>query len=87
MSAKVIATHVLLATALVTATMFAIDVSLGMRPAHFPAVRLISYAGVTIVGSWLLWRAVRRQGGASLDAPATRACRHQRLFDATPSGR
>jgi nickel/cobalt transporter (NicO) family protein len=72
MSAKVILTHVLSAIALVTATTFVIDASLGMRPADFPAVRLISYAGVTIMGSWLLWRAVRRRGGASLDAPATR---------------
>ena len=72
MSAKVIATHVLSAIALVTATTFLIDVSLGMRPADFPVVRLISYAGVAIVGSWLLWRAVRRREGASLDAPATR---------------
>jgi nickel/cobalt transporter (NicO) family protein len=72
MSAKVIVTHVLSAIALVTATTRVIDVSLGMRPADFPAVRLISYAGVAIMGSWLLWRAVRRHGGASLDAPATR---------------
>jgi nickel/cobalt transporter (NicO) family protein len=72
MSAKVILTHVLSAIALLTATTFVIDASLGMRPADFPAVRLISYAGVTIMGSWLLWRAVRRRGGASLDAPATR---------------
>jgi nickel/cobalt transporter (NicO) family protein len=71
MSAKVIVTHVLSAIALVSVTTFVIDVSLGMRPADFPAVRLISYAGVAVVGSWLLWRAVRRQGGASLDAPAT----------------
>jgi nickel/cobalt transporter (NicO) family protein len=72
MSAKVIVTHVLSAIALVTAMTFVIDASLGMRPADFPAVRLISYAGVAIMGSWLLWRAVRRQGGISLDAPATR---------------
>ena len=72
MSAKVIATHVLSAIALVTATTFVVDVSLGMRPADFPAVRLISYAGIAIIGSWLLWRAVRRQGGASLDAAGTR---------------
>jgi nickel/cobalt exporter len=73
MSAKVIAMHVLSAIALVTVTTFLIDASLGMRPADFPAVRLISYAGVTIVGIWLLWRAVGRQGGISLDAPATKA--------------
>ena len=72
MSAKVIATHVLSAIVLVLALTFLVDVSLGMRPADFPVVRLISYAGVTIVGSWLLWRAIRRQGGASLNAPATR---------------
>jgi nickel/cobalt transporter (NicO) family protein len=72
MSAKVIATHVLSAIALVTATTFVIDVSLGMRPADFPAVRLISYAGVTLVGSWLLWRAVRGQAVSSLDAAVTR---------------
>ena len=70
MSAKVIATHVLSAIALVTATTFVIDVSLGMRPADFPAVRLISYAGVAIVGSWLLWRALRRHEPPLLDAPA-----------------
>jgi nickel/cobalt transporter (NicO) family protein len=73
MSAKVIATHVLSAIALVTATTFVIDVGLGMRPADFPAVRLISYGGITVVGSWLFWRAVRRERGASLDAPTTRA--------------
>ena len=72
MSAKVIATHVLSAIALVTAATFVIDVSVGLRPADFPAVRLISYAGVAMVGSWLLWRALRRAGGASLAAPATR---------------
>jgi ABC-type nickel/cobalt efflux system permease component RcnA len=72
MSAKVIVTHVLSAIALVTLTTFVIDLNLGMRPADFPAVRLISYAGVTVVGGWLLWRAVRREGGASLNVPATR---------------
>ena len=71
MSAKVIATHVLSAIALVTATTFVIDVSLGMRPADFPAVRLISYAGVAIVGSWLLWRALRRHDPPLLAAPAS----------------
>jgi ABC-type nickel/cobalt efflux system permease component RcnA len=73
MSAKVIATHVLSAIALVTVTTFVIDVSLGMRPADFPVVRLVSYAGVAIVGSWLLWRALWRQGTLPVTAPATKA--------------
>jgi nickel/cobalt transporter (NicO) family protein len=73
MSVKVIATHVLSAIALVTATTFVIDVSLGMRPADFPAVRLISYAGVAIVGSWLLWRALRRHDPPLLAALASGA--------------
>jgi nickel/cobalt transporter (NicO) family protein len=71
-SAKVIATHVLSAVALVTVTTFLIDASLGMRPADFPAVRLISYAGVAIVGSWLLWRALCRHDATLVAAPATR---------------
>lgn len=70
MSVEVIATHVLSAIALLTT--FSTDVSLGMRPADFPAVRLISYAGVALVGSWLLWRAVRRRGRIPSAAPATR---------------
>lgn len=72
MSAKVTATHVLSAIALVIATTFVIDTSLGMRPADFPAVRLVSYAGVAVVGSWLLWRALRRQAATPVAAPATR---------------
>jgi nickel/cobalt transporter (NicO) family protein len=72
MSAKVIATHVLSAIALVTLTTLVFDVSLGMRPADFPTVRLISYAGVALVGAWLLWRACRRDVDSPVSAPATR---------------
>lgn len=59
MSAKVIVTHVLSAILLVLAATFLIDVSFGVRPADFPTVRLVSYAGVAVIGGWLLWRALR----------------------------
>jgi nickel/cobalt transporter (NicO) family protein len=59
MSAKVIATHVLSAIALVLAATFLIDVSFGARPADLPMIRLVSYAGITAIGGWLLWRALR----------------------------
>lgn len=66
MSAKVIATHVLSAIILVLAATFLVDVSFGARPADFPIARLVSYAGVTAVGGFLLWHALRRD-----HAPAT----------------
>ena len=50
MSAKVIATHVLSAIVLVLAATFLVDISLGARPADFPMVRLVSYAGVSAIG-------------------------------------
>lgn len=72
MSAKVIATHVLSAIVLVTATTLMVDVSLGMRPADFPVVRLISYAGIALTGGWLLWRALRRDARATVVTATTR---------------
>ncbi len=72
MSAKVIATHVLSAIVLVLASTFLIDVSFGVRPANFPAVRLVSYAGVTAIGGWLLWRAARREHALSMHDPTAR---------------
>jgi ABC-type nickel/cobalt efflux system permease component RcnA len=73
MSAKVIATHVLSAILLVLAATFLVDVSFGARPADFPMIRLVSYAGVTLVGSWLLRRALRRHDPPLLAAPASGA--------------
>jgi nickel/cobalt exporter len=60
MSAKVIATHVLSAIVVVLAATFLVDISFGARPADFPIVRLVSYTGVTAVGGFLLWHALRR---------------------------
>jgi nickel/cobalt transporter (NicO) family protein len=71
MSAKVIATHVLSAILLVLAATFLIDVSFGVRPADFPMVRLVSYAGVTVIGGWLLWRALRRERAPLTQSPAS----------------
>jgi nickel/cobalt transporter (NicO) family protein len=59
MSVKVIATHVLSAIVVVLAATFLVDLSLGARPADFPMIRLVSYAGISGVGAWLLWRALR----------------------------
>jgi nickel/cobalt exporter len=73
MSAKVIATHVLSAIVLVLAATFLINMSFGAKPADFPAVRLVSYAGVTAIGGWLLWRAVRRDHATAIHEPTTRA--------------
>ena len=70
MSAKVIATHVLSAILLVLGATFLIDVSFGARPADFPTVRLVSYSGVTVAGSWLLWRALRRHPAPALHGGA-----------------
>jgi nickel/cobalt transporter (NicO) family protein len=71
MSAKVIATHVLSAIVLVLAATFLVDVSFGARPADFPMIRLVSYAGVTAVGGWLLWRALRREPEPLTQSPAS----------------
>jgi ABC-type nickel/cobalt efflux system permease component RcnA len=70
MSAKVIATHVLSAIVLVLAATFLVDVSFGVRPADFPMIRLVSYAGVTAIGGWLLWRASRTDHGPLTQSPA-----------------
>jgi ABC-type nickel/cobalt efflux system permease component RcnA len=72
MSAKVIATHVLSAIVLVLAATFLVDVSFGARPADFPMVRLVSYVGVTAVGSWFLWRALRRDHAPAMQRPTAR---------------
>jgi nickel/cobalt transporter (NicO) family protein len=71
MSAKVIATHVLSAIVLVLAATFLVDVSLGARPADFPMVRLVSYAGVTVIGGWLLWRALCKERAPLMQSPAS----------------
>jgi nickel/cobalt exporter len=71
MSAKVIATHVLSAIVLVLAATFLVDVSFGARPADFPMVRLVSYAGVTVMGGWLLWRALRKERAPLTQSPAS----------------
>jgi len=71
MSAKVMATHVLSAILLVLAATFLVDVSLGARPAEFPMVRLVSYAGVIMIGGWLLWRALRKERAPLMQSPAS----------------
>jgi nickel/cobalt transporter (NicO) family protein len=71
MSAKVIATHVLSAIVLVLAATFLVDVSFGARPADFPMIRLVSYAGVTAIGGWFLWRALRRDHAPLTQDPAS----------------
>ena len=71
MSAKVIATHVLSAILLVLAATFLVDVSFGARPADFPMIRLVSYAGVTTIGGWLLWRALCREHAPPTQSPAS----------------
>jgi ABC-type nickel/cobalt efflux system permease component RcnA len=72
MSAKVIATHVLSAIVLVLAATFLVHVSFGAKPVDYPAVRLISYAGVTAVGSWLLRQSLRREHALAWHGPAAR---------------
>lgn len=72
MSAKVIATHVLSAIILVLAATFLVDVSFGARPADFPIVRLVSYTGVTAVGGFLLWHALRRDHAPATFQPTAR---------------
>ena len=72
MSAKVIATHVLSAIFLVLAATFLVDVSFGARPADFPIVRLVSYTGVTAVGGFLLWHALRRDHAPATFQPTAR---------------
>ena len=71
MSAKVIATHVLSAIVLVLAATFLVDVSFGARPADFPMIRLVSYAGVTVIGGGLLWRALCREHAPLTQSPAS----------------
>ena len=71
MSAKVIATHVLSSIVLVLAATFLVDVSFGAKPADFPMVRLVSYAGVSAIGGWLLWRAMRRDHALVMQGPAS----------------
>jgi nickel/cobalt transporter (NicO) family protein len=71
LSVKVIAMHVLSAIVLVLVTTFLVDISLGAKPADFPAVRLISYAGITVIGGSLLWRALRREHAPLTPGPAS----------------
>lgn len=63
--AKVILVHVGSAILLVLAAVYVLDVAFGLRPADFPAVRLISYAGIALVGIWLTVRALRSLRGPS----------------------
>lgn len=72
MSAKVILTHVVAAIVLVLVATLLIDMSFGVRPAEFPLVRLVSYAGVSAIGGWLLWRALRREHASPADGPGVR---------------
>lgn len=65
-SVKLIAVHVGSAILLVLAAVTILDVSFGLRPADFPLVRAISYAGVAGIGVLLLVRSLRR----SPDRPA-----------------
>ncbi len=51
---KLIATHVGSAVVLVLAAVTILEIRFGLRPADFPAVRLISYFGVAAVGAYLL---------------------------------
>ena len=67
-SLKLIAVHVGSAILLVLAAVTLLDVSFGLRPADFPVVRGISYAGVSAVGLFLLIKALR--GGAQGHAQA-----------------
>ncbi|MDJ0981663.1 MAG: hypothetical protein QNI94_08570 [Kiloniellales bacterium] len=58
-SVKLIAVHVGSAILLVLAAVALLDISFGLRPADFPLVRQVSYAGVAAVGLFLLVQAVR----------------------------
>ena len=58
-SVKLIAVHVGSAIVLVLAAVTLLDVSFGLRPADFPLVRAISYAGVAGIGALLLVQALR----------------------------
>ena len=58
-SVKLIATHVGSAILLVLAAVTVLKVSFGLRPADFPLVRQISYAGVAGVGLYLLIQSLR----------------------------
>src|SRR5918996_1230536 len=49
-----------------------VDVSFGARPADFPIVRLVSYTGVTAVGGFLLWHALRRDHAPATFQPTAR---------------
>ena len=58
-SLKLIAVHVGSAVLLVLAAVTVLEISFGLRPADFPLVRQISYAGVAGVGFYLLLRSLR----------------------------
>ena len=58
-SVKLIVTHVGSAILLVLVAVTVIKVSFGFRPADFPVVRQISYAGVAAIGVFLLVQALR----------------------------
>lgn len=57
-STKLIVTHVGSAIVLVLAALTVLQISFGFRPADFPVVRQISYAGVAGVGFFLLVRSI-----------------------------
>ena len=64
-SVKLIAVHVGSAILLVLAAVTLLEVSFGLRPADFPLVRQISYAGVAGLGLFLLLQALRGAPGES----------------------
>ncbi len=64
-SVKLIAVHVGSAVLLVLAAVTLLEVSFGLRPADFPLVRQVSYAGVAALGLFLLVQALRGAPGKS----------------------
>ena len=64
-SVKLIGVHVGSAIVLVLAAVALLDISFGLRPADFPLVRRISYAGIAAVGLFLLVQALRGAPGRS----------------------
>ncbi len=58
-SIKLIAVHVGSAILLVLAAITVLEITFGLRPADFPVVRQVSYAGVAAVGLYLLIQSLR----------------------------
>ncbi len=61
MGVKIAVFHVLSAIAVVWVTDFTVRQATGAAPSDYRIVRLVSYAAITAIGGWMLWKAFWRE--------------------------